>query len=133
MIGIALLTVFMILFTVVGFLVVMALYGVGAAMLFYMLCMVLIVVLIFMGRSRFKKKMRQYEKVSLGMSEAEMLEIMGKKYNKSLLKNNRTKYEWRYSNGMSSSYKGTRFYSGVSKVDIYLKDGIVEEVRPFNC
>lgn len=70
------------------------------------------------------------------MSESEMLKIMGRRCNKSLLKNNRVKYEWRYSNGGSigRSYKGisVRKYNGVSKVDIYCKNGYVEEVRPHN-
>ena len=74
--------------------------------------------------------------ITLGMPEDEMLAIMGNRYNKSLLKNNRVKYEWRYSNGGSygSSFKGfsTRFYSGVRKVDIYCKNGFVKEVKPYN-
>ena len=102
-------------------------------MRFYVLSLIGLFVLIMLYRSKFKKLMRSYEKVTLGMTEAEMLKIMGKKYNKSSLKNNRTKYEWRYNNGVSSSYHGIRYYSGVSKVDIYLKDGIVEEIRPYNC
>lgn len=69
------------------------------------------------------------------MSEDEMLSIMGGGYNKSLLKNNRVKYEWRI-NATSSSYssKGfsTRVYNGVKKVDIMVKDGLVEEVKPYN-
>ena len=63
-------------------------------------------------------------KISLGMSESEMFKIMGRRYNKSLLKNNRVKYEWRYSNGGR--------YSNVIKVDIYCKNGCVEEVRSHN-
>lgn len=133
MIGIFFLTIFLTLFFIAVFFIVMIAYGTGAAIVFYMLFMILIVIFIAIWRARFKKNMRRYEKIGLGMSEAEVLKIMGNKYNKSLLKNNRTKYEWRYSNGMSSSYKGARFYSGVSKVDIYFKDGIVEEVKPFNC
>lgn len=73
------------------------------------------------------------ESVELGMSEEEMLDIMaGYKYNKSLLKNNRVKYEFRFNNSSSYSYRGYRTYQGVRKVAIYCKDGIVEEVRPYN-
>lgn len=77
----------------------------------------------------------------LGMSEHEMLEIIdrtfyGGKHNKSLLKNNRVKYEWRISNGISQgfSYKGfsTREYTGVKKLDVYCKDGVVVEIKPYN-
>jgi glutamine amidotransferase-like uncharacterized protein len=60
---------------------------------------------------------------------------MGEGYNRSLLKNNRVKYEWRINaTSTGSSYKGfsTRSYSGVKKVTIYVKDGRVEEVRPYN-
>ena len=77
----------------------------------------------------------------LGMPEHEMLETIdrtfyGGRHNKSFLKKNRVKYEWRISNGISSgySYKGfsTRAYSGVKKLDVYCKDGIVEEIKPYN-
>ncbi len=81
------------------------------------------------------KQLRKYESITLGMSEADMISVMGKGYNKSLLKDNRTKYEWRI-NGVNvrASRKGyqSSVYTGVSKVDIYCKDGLVEEVRPFN-
>ena len=82
-----------------------------------------------------KEKLRKYQKVSIGMSETEMLAIMGGGYNKSLLKNNRSKYEWRInatSSGYSSHGFSTRSYSGVHKVTIMVKDGLVEEVRPYN-
>lgn len=65
------------------------------------------------------------------MPEDEMLSIMGDHYNKSLLKNGRVKYEWRIRASSHSVY-GVRFYSGVRKVSIYVKDGVVEEVRPYN-
>ena len=69
------------------------------------------------------------------MKESEMLSIMGGGYNRSLLKNNRIKYEWRInatSTGVSNRGVSSRSYSGVKKVDIYTKDGYVEEVRPYN-
>ncbi len=73
------------------------------------------------------------ESIELGMSEEEMLDIMaGYKYNKSLLKNDRVKYEFRFTNSSSYSYRGYRTYQGVRKVAIYCKSGIVEEVRPYN-
>ncbi len=70
------------------------------------------------------ERRKRVDKISLGMSESKMLKIMGRRYNKSLLKNNRVKYEWRYSNGGR--------YSNVIKVDIYCKNGCVEEVRSHN-
>lgn len=69
------------------------------------------------------------------MKEKDMLEIMGKGYNRSLLKNNRVKYEWRINaSSYGTSYKGVsaRTYSGVKKVTIYTINGYVEEVRPYN-
>lgn len=42
-----------------------------------------------------------------------------------------SKYEWR-ANGMSASYRGMRSCTGVQKVVIYIKDGVVEQVMPFN-
>ena len=78
-----------------------------------------------------RDQLKRYESVSIGMSEAEMLQIMGGGYNKSSLKNNRNKYEWRI-NATSYGKNGFRAYSGVRKVDIYTKDGRVEEIRPYN-
>ena len=78
-----------------------------------------------------RDQLRRYEQVYIGMPVSEMLSIMGNKYNVSSLKNNRQKYEWRI-DASSYSYKGFRTYSGVSKVDIYVKDGFVEEIRPYN-
>ncbi len=85
-----------------------------------------------------KKKLEQlqrYWKIETGMTEYEMLSIMGSGYNRSFLKNNRIKYEWRLNaESHSSSYNGfsVRIYSGVKKVEIYVKDGLVEEVKPYN-
>ena len=78
-----------------------------------------------------RKQLRRYWKIEIGMSENEMLDIMGDGYNRSLLQNNRVKYEWRMQ-AISKNYSGIRSYSGVRKVDIYVKDGYVEEVRPYN-
>lgn len=87
------------------------------------------------ARDRKVKKLKKYLDITIGMSEAEMLTIMGEDYSRSILKNNRMKYEWRV-NAVSygSSYKGSsiRSYSGVQKVTIYTKNGIVEEIKPFN-
>ena len=78
-----------------------------------------------------RSQMRKYTKITIGMSEAEMLKIMGEGYDMSSLRNNRIKYEWRIGS-TRSSYQGTSTYSGVSKVDIYTRNGIVEEIRPYN-
>lgn len=81
------------------------------------------------------EQLQRYWEVEIGMSERKMLSIMGEGYNRSLLKNNRVKYEWRINaSSYGSSYKGfsTRSYSGVKKVTIYVKNGLVEEVKPYN-
>lgn len=94
--------------------------------LFLALMIVLLCLCAYIGAIP-KAKLRKYTQIEIGMSEDEMLSIMGKGYNRSLLKNNRKKYEWRVA-AVNSKYART----GVMKVDIYVKDGIVEEVRPFN-
>lgn len=109
----------------------------GNFIIWYFIIIILFTVIIIISKQAIRAGRRsRIDQVRLGMSESEMLRIMGRRYNKSLLKNNRVKYEWRYSNGRStgSSYKGisVRKYSGVSKVDIYCKNGYVEEVRPHN-
>ena len=81
------------------------------------------------------EQLQRYWNVEIGMPEEEMLDIMGEGYNRSFLKNNRVKYEWRINaTSVGSSYKGTSFrsYSGVKKVTIYTKNGFVEEVKPYN-
>lgn len=87
------------------------------------------------ARKKAEEQLHKYLDIKIGMSEEEMLDIMGKGYNKSLLKNNRIKYEWRINaTSYSSSFKGisVRSYSGVKKVTIYTKNGFVEEVKPHN-
>lgn len=79
-----------------------------------------------------RQQLKRYEQVTIGMSEEEMLQIMGKGYNKSSLKNNRFKYEWRINATSAKNGFGGRMYSGVKKVDIYICDGLVEEIRPYN-
>ena len=105
----------------------------------FMIIMVLIVILFFLLFSCIGKKkidqLQRYWDVEIGMTEHEMLKIMGNGYNRSLLKNNRIKYEWRINaTSYGSSYKGfsARSYSGVKKVTIYTKNGYVEEVKPYN-
>ncbi len=106
--------------------------------IFFTLIIGLSVVAAVIGVINEKKKLMQLQRywdVDIGMSEYEMLSIMGDGYNRSLLKNNRIKYEWRINaKSYGSSYKGfsTRTYSGVKKVTIYIKDGYVEEIKPFN-
>ena len=109
----------------------------GNFVIWYFIFVLLLAAIIIIPKQVIKARRRnRIDQIQLGMSESEMLKIMGRSYNKSLLKNNRVKYEWRYSNGGStgSSYRGisTRKYSGVGKVDIYCKNGYVEEVRPHN-
>lgn len=103
----------------------------------YFVFLIFMIIITIVCRYGIRERRRnRVNHISLGMSESKMLKIMGRRYNKSLLKNNRVKYEWRYSNGVSTgtSYRGVsvRKYSGVSKVDIYCKNGCVEEVRPYN-
>lgn len=79
-----------------------------------------------------RDQLKRYVNIEIGMSETDMLNIMGGGYNKSSLKNNRFKYEWRINASSYSNGFGGRKYSGVKKVDIYVKDGLVEEIRPYN-
>ncbi len=99
----------------------------------YILVIVFIIALIHDVLKRMQLK--RYKRIHIGMAENEMLSIMGSGYNVSSLKNNRKKYEWRINATSIGSYgSGTsvRSYSGVRKVDIYTKDGRVEEIRPYN-
>ena len=73
-----------------------------------------------------------YESVVIGMPLEEMLDIMGDDYNLSSLKNNRQKYEWRVNSISKPKYGNSIEYSGVKKVVIYVKNGVVEEIRPYN-
>ena len=58
------------------------------------------------------EQLQRYWNVEIGMPEEEMLDIMGEGYNRSFLKNNRVKYEWRINaTSVGSSYKGTSFRS----------------------
>lgn len=101
--------------------------------IFVVLLIVVIICIHFAGKKT--RQLQKYWDIEIDMSEDEMLSIMGKGYNRSLLKNNRVKYEWRI-NGSSygTSYKGfsTRAYTGVKKVTIYIKNGYVGEVKPYN-
>lgn len=92
---------------------------------------IIIVIIILSILLLTKPRLRNYEKIYLGMEENEMLRIMGGHPNKTLFKDGRIKYEWRI-NGSSISQGSVRFYSGVKKVSIYVKNGLVEEVRPLN-
>jgi len=78
-----------------------------------------------------RKQLKKYERINVGMDEGTMLSIMGKGYNKSSLKNDRIKYEWRI-NASSYGHNGFRTYTGVKKVAIYVKNGFVEEIKPYN-
>ena len=78
-----------------------------------------------------KNQLRRYTQIQIGMTADEMLSVMGSGYNVSQLKGNRQKYEWRIA-ASSTGSKGFRTYSGVHKVDIYVKNGYVEEIRPYN-
>lgn len=92
---------------------------------------IIIVIIILSILLLTKSRLRNYEKIYLGMEENEMLRIMGGHPNKTLFKDGRIKYEWRI-NGSSISQGNVRFYSGVKKVSIYVKNGLVEEVKPLN-
>lgn len=101
---------------------------------FLVVSVVLLILTLIIGIYK-RSVLRRYRFIEIGMEEDEMLSIMGGRYNRSSLKNNVYKYEWRinatsygsYGNGFSS-----RSYSGVRKVDIYVKDGRVFEIRPHN-
>lgn len=100
------------------------------AVLLIIFCFV-VVILSIVGMISKRKQLRRYNQINIGMSEKEMLKIMGGGYNKSSLKNGRKKFEWRI-NATSYSSKGFRSYSGVSKVEIYTRNGRVEEIKPYN-
>ncbi len=102
-----------------------------ADILKYLLIFVLFFVLIFLYGKNKRGQLKRYIRITRGMSEKEMLRIMGGGYNKSLLSGSKVKYEWRI-NASSYGSHGYRFYSGVSKVDIVTRNGIVIEVRPYN-
>ena len=92
----------------------------------------LLFLMILVSASKRLRQLQRYWDVEIGMTEEEMLDIMGNGYSRSLLKNNRVKYEWRINaTSYGSSYQGfsTRSYSGVKKVTIYIKDEVVEEVK----
>ncbi len=97
---------------------------------FFALCIVLGVIAGIKGAKR-KQQLLRSEMIEIGMSERDMLEIMGNGYTLSKLKNNRKKYEWKIS---ASSYgrNGYRTYYGVQKATIYCKNGMDEEVRGTN-
>lgn len=104
---------------------------------FVVLAVITILIDVAMGLTiiRKREKLRRYQKVEIGMSENEMLDIMGDGYNRSLLQNNRVKYEWCMKASSAAYYDrgvSTRSYSGDRKVDIYVKDGYVEEIIPDN-
>ncbi len=93
--------------------------------------MILLIIFVSYYSVKQQKQLQKYIDVRIGMSVGKMLQIMGSGYNVSSLKNNRQKYEWRI-NSSSYGYKNARFYSGVKKVDILVKDGVVEEIKPYN-
>lgn len=100
----------------------------------FIILLIAITLSIYVGIKK-TRQLQKYWDVEIGMSEDEMLSIMGKGYNRSLLKNNRVKYEWRINaSSYGTSYKGvsSRTYTGVKKVTIYTKNGYVEEVKPYN-
>ena len=98
-------------------------------------CIVVVPAIVVLKLVSNEGKLKRYWDVTIDMPEQEMLSIMGGGYSRSLLKNNRVKYEWRI-NAVSfgRSYNGfnIRSYSGVKKVAIYVKDGYVEEIKPYN-
>ena len=72
--------------------------------------------------------LQKYKKVEIGMTEDEMLNIMGYNFTKTQLAH-QIKYEWyketEYSTDLISSS------STIRKVSIYIKNGFVKEVRPY--
>lgn len=64
------------------------------------------------------KRMKKYTDIYIGMSESDMLEIIGGGYAKSSLKNGVTKYEWRI-NGSSYTTSRPANYGGVHYADTY--------------
>lgn len=109
----------------------------GILIFLIMVLIIAIFALLFYDESENEKieQLQKYWNVKIGMTENKMLSIMGGGYSRSLLKNNRTKYEWRINaSSYGTFYKGfsTRTYTGVRKVAIYTRNGYVEEIRPYN-
>ena len=96
---------------------------------------VLLAVVKYIVEKRSLGKLQKYWDVEIGMTDHEMLSIMGEGYSRGILKNNRVKYEWRINaKSYGSSFKGVsvRSYTGVRKVTIYTRNGYVEEIKPYN-
>lgn len=83
-----------------------------------------LVVFLLSGVSRDKKvkQLQRYKQIILGMSERQMLNIMGEGYNKSMLKDGVTQYIW-HVEGQNNSGQ---------RVTITCRNGSVEEVIPEN-
>ncbi len=105
------------------------------------MCISLICILVVLGlvvsyaldTNERKKQLERYLRIPLGMPEPEMLQIMGEGYNGSVLRDGRKMYEWHINE--TNAFPGnisSRWYSGVKKVSIYVKSGVVEEVSPYN-
>lgn len=103
-------------------------------LLFFLIMLLSIAIADRKRREAFEQLLRS-EKITIGMAENMMLSIMGGNYTRSLLKDNVTKYEWRISASILGYHnKGlySRSYFGTRSVSIYVKDGLVQEVRCFN-
>ena len=98
-----------------------------------------------------KPALRNYVKIQPGMSEADVIGIMGERYNKGFFEDGRIELEWRVNAvssektlggavGTSNGSIGGGLYAGesikedlgVSKVTVVFREDKVVEVRPHN-
>ena len=89
----------------------------GIAILF-----ILLILTLFVVKHRNKKRANSLQ---IGMSESDLLKLLGGYTSKSVLKDGTVKYVKKWANASSSSYKGIRVYQGVQKTTVWVKDGVV--------
>lgn len=78
-----------------------------------------------------KARLYKYEEIELGMSEDEVIDLMGFNYSENLLGRGKTKYEWRL-NGFGFIRYGFFHWMPTKSVEVYVKNGKVYKVLANN-
>lgn len=78
-----------------------------------------------------KARLYRYEEIEIGMSEDEVIDLMGFHYSQSLLSRGRTKYEWKV-NGSMFLNNGIFHFIPTKSVEVYVKGGEVYKVLSHN-
>lgn len=78
-----------------------------------------------------KARLYRYEEIELGMSEDEVIDLMGFNYSENLLGRGKTKYEWRL-NGFGFIRYGIFHWIPTKSVEVYVKNGKVYKVLANN-